>query len=202
MDLRRLVLGLGNPGPRYERTRHNLGSEVVDRVAERFGLEWVRRDEWFECFGSREGEPFALFKPLTYMNRSGLVLERLREQGVDLAPEALLVVIDDLALEPGRVRIRAKGSSGGHNGLKSVESVLGAPTYPRLRLGIGSPEDGETIDYVLGVPDDPEEQELLRVAVERGAEATILWLSGLPCPQVSNRLAAATETDRGEAPDE
>lgn len=171
---RLLVVGLGNPGERYRMTRHNLGFLVVERIAAEWKVSWRDRafaaeTEWFspaDCAGVR----LKLAKPLTYMNRSGLAVARLVEQE-GIIPEQLLVVCDDVNLPFGKLRIRLKGSDGGHNGLASIIEALGTEEFPRLRVGIGSNfEPGGMVDYVLS-EFEREEQEKLPEVLERAARA-------------------------------
>ncbi len=152
----RVVAGLGNPGAEYEETRHNIGYVVLDCVAGRRGALW-REQRWCKAsvaetnFGSAEGPriPVWLLKPRTFMNHSGDALASFcKDRGVN--PEEVLVVLDDTALELGRMRLRQSGSAGGHNGLKSIEERLGTREYPRLRCGVGSPRRGaDMAGYVL-----------------------------------------------------
>jgi peptidyl-tRNA hydrolase, PTH1 family len=147
------VVGLGNPGPEYAATRHNAGWWLVDHLADVWGLGRFRKDGNAAVVTGRVGAfPVRLVKPITYMNRSGAALgPLLRATGFEPSRD-LLVVVDDVALEPGRVRFRAAGSPGGHNGLKSVQSVLGSQVYPRLRIGVGTkPSAWDLADWVLSV---------------------------------------------------
>jgi PTH1 family peptidyl-tRNA hydrolase len=141
-----VVVGLGNPGLSYAGTRHNIGFMVLDRWAKRAGFRF-RRDGRAEV-ARHEGVYY--LKPLTYMNLSGeAVGPFLRRYGI--APAATLVIVDDLDLEPGQIRIRPRGSSGGHNGLKSLIAALGTSEFPRLRVGIGRPPEGQDpVAWVLG----------------------------------------------------
>jgi PTH1 family peptidyl-tRNA hydrolase len=150
----KIVLGLGNPGPDYERTRHNVGWWVLDHLADVWRFEGWRKDgETRTASGSVGGQRVRLVKPLTYMNLSGAVLRPyLRREAWDKSRD-LLVVVDEVALPVGSFRIRARGSAGGHNGLKSIEGALDSQDYARLRIGVG-PEDpsrrrGSLSDYVL-----------------------------------------------------
>ena len=154
MGWHRIVLGIGNPGSRYEQTRHNVGFEVLDLVAERLGLAFERLERRAPdgtrlysgkckakvCEGQRNDESFLLVKPQTYVNLSGDVAAPLL-RAADREPEQLFVIVDDLNLPLGRTRIRPSGSAGGHNGLKSIQQRLGTDAYPRLRLGIGQSPD-------------------------------------------------------------
>jgi peptidyl-tRNA hydrolase, PTH1 family len=173
----KLVVGLGNPGGKYDRTRHNLGFLVVDRIAAQSKITVKKKvcdslmAEW-----SIAGERVLLAKPQTYMNRSGDAVKRLLRK-FHASPEELVVVYDDLDLPFGRIRIRPKGGAGGHRGLLSIiESVGGAPFY-RLRMGIGRPPNGMNAeDYVLE-PFDSAEIPQLDEFVARGAEALCTLLS-------------------------
>jgi PTH1 family peptidyl-tRNA hydrolase len=171
----RILFGIGNPGPEYEGTRHNLGFEVLASVAgsARFtslaGLpaEAARVDGF--------GDPLLVVRPLTYVNRCGPVLSALMRLTGTGRGDAL-VVVDDLDLAPGRVRLRERGSAGGHNGLRSIEAALGSDAYPRLRLGIGGPGAAARPDYVLArFPED--ERAAVDAAVERSGAGVGMWLA-------------------------
>jgi peptidyl-tRNA hydrolase, PTH1 family len=167
----RLVVGLGNPGARYRRTRHNVGFLVVDELAARAGAGNGRADwDAWVAEASLAGADVLLAKPLTFMNRSGVAVERLAAR-LGLASADLLVVLDDLALELGSLRIRERGSHGGHNGLRSLIEVLGTDDFARVRVGIrkgDAPDD--LADYVLS--DFPQEDVLVvQESVGRAAEA-------------------------------
>jgi peptidyl-tRNA hydrolase, PTH1 family len=172
----KLVVGLGNPGKKYERTRHNLGFLVIDRIATQNEVVIKKKrcnaliGEW-----SCNDEKVLLVKPQTYMNRSGEAVKKLiREFGA--STEDLVVVYDDLDLPFGRIRIRPQGSAGGHRGLRSImESVGDAPFY-RVRIGIGRPPEGVNAeDYVLE-PFDSQERSELNDSVSRAAEAVLTLL--------------------------
>jgi PTH1 family peptidyl-tRNA hydrolase len=155
----KVVLGLGNPGPRYDATRHNVGWWVADRLAHDWKIGPFRHaGPTLVADGTVAGEAVRLVKPVTYMNRSGAALATLDRDRLDPARD-LLVVVDDAALEVGRVRFRQRGSAGGHNGLKSIEGVLGSQEYPRLRIGVGTCPPGiDLADWVLSpMPDEDEE---------------------------------------------
>ena len=143
----RLVAGLGNPGSEYERTRHNIGFAVLDRLAAEGRLKWERAQKW-GAYWTRFGDTL-LVKPMTYMNRSGGPLAAVA-QFYKVAPEEILAVFDDMALELGRLRLRLGGSSGGHNGMESIITTLGTEEIARLRIGIGPAPGAEAVDYVLG----------------------------------------------------
>ena len=132
----RLVAGLGNPGEKYRRTRHNVGFLVIDVLAARGNARAAREDEDIAVAEADiAGEPVLLAKPLLFMNRSGIAIERLmRKEGV--APSDLVVVVDDVSLEIGTLRVRERGTHGGHNGLRSIIDLLGTDDFPRVRVGI------------------------------------------------------------------
>ncbi len=183
----RLILGLGNPGAQYAPTRHNVGFWTVDLLAERHGIELkTRRHSSKLGVGLIAGVPVALAKPQTYMNLSGEAARALL-QAYHLQPEQMLVIFDDIWLAPGVVRVRAKGSAGGHNGMKSIINALGTEAFPRVRIGIGQPPEAmDLADYVLSPP-PPDERELLLQAVQRAADACEAWLAE-PIEQVMNRF--------------
>ncbi len=166
----RLVVGLGNPGVEYERTRHNIGFEVLDRLAADAKVDWQRTQKW-GAYWLKTGETL-LVKPMTYMNRSGGPLAAVA-QFYKVAPEEVLAVFDDMALELGRLRIRLEGSSGGHNGMDSVITTFGTDRIARLRVGIGAPPGEGAVDYVLGRFFD-EERPAVERAIKRAAEA-VKW---------------------------
>lgn len=169
----KIVVGIGNPGKRYEQTRHNLGFLVVDRLAAEHGIAGRRRR--FDALvseGQIEARPVLLVKPQTYVNLSGsAVAPLLRWYRCPL--EDLLVVCDDLNLEPGKLRLRRQGSSGGHNGLQSIAECLGSEEFARLRIGIG--RGGEAVAHVLG-SFGASERELMEGGVAAAASAVRLWV--------------------------
>ena len=147
----KVVVGLGNPGPEYDATRHNVGWWLLDRLAYEWDFPLFEREgRAMVTEGSRGEEVFRLMKPRTFMNRSGQALRPIADLPEFLPQEDLLVVVDDATLEVGRVRFRPQGSPGGHNGLKSVSQALGSDHYPRLRIGVGIPsEQADLSDWVL-----------------------------------------------------
>lgn len=163
----RLVAGLGNPGPEYERTRHNVGFAVLDQLASEWRISWQHSAKWGALWA--KGGKALLVKPATYMNRSGEPLSAIA-QFYKIAPEETIVVLDDFALSLGRLRIRPDGSAGGHNGLESVLAHFGTDTVPRLRIGIGSAPREGSVDYVLS-RFFAEEQPLVAKTIVRASEA-------------------------------
>lgn len=174
----RAIVGLGNPGSRYKSTRHNVGWHVVDRLAARWGAGKASKARHAEVAkAALDGESILLLKPLTYMNDSGKAVRALVEK--DLLPlEHVLVVYDDLDLAFGKLRLRAGGSSGGHNGIKSIQlHVAGKPgDFPRIKVGIGRPPAGvDPVDHVL-TTFAPVEKPIIEEAIERAADAVECWV--------------------------
>ncbi len=173
----KLIVGLGNPGSEYERTRHNAGFMAVDRLIARYGTGQTLRARFHsgvvEAHVPGAGKCL-LQKPITYMNRSGLaVIEALNFYKLDPA-EDLLVIVDDVALPVGAMRMRASGGDGGHNGLGDISRVLGGVDYARLRVGIGAPGPVPQKDYVLR-RFTAEQLDELDPLLEKAADATELW---------------------------
>jgi PTH1 family peptidyl-tRNA hydrolase len=185
----RIVVGLGNPGERYAATRHNLGFQVVERAADRLGLSWAEEQgPSLVARGRRDEQPFALVKPQTFMNLSGRAVAPLAAVG-ELALADLLVVLDDLDLPSGRLRVRKRGSAGGHHGLESIIEVLGSTDFARLRIGIGSArEERDAGEYVLTPTEDEADLPLLQRSVDSACEAVILWLSWASAEDLMNRF--------------
>lgn len=172
----RLIIGLGNPGSKYDETRHNLGFRIVDELAARLGVRLGRA----ECQATvGEGNDVMLAQPMTYMNRSGFATRCLVERH-DLQSEDILVIYDEVWLPLGRLRARPRGSAGGHRGMESILHNLRTDEIPRLRAGVGwegGPPDGvDLVEYVLDPFDDEERPEVERL-VERAADACECWLA-------------------------
>ncbi len=171
----RLVVGLGNPGPEYAETRHNLGFKVIEALEESLGIE-VKQRKFNARLGEgrRGGQEVILMKPQTYMNRSGeSVATAVGFYKLDLSD--LMVVVDDMALETGALRIRANGSAGGHNGLADIIEKLGSNEFTRCRVGIGGVAGDQMVGHVLGRPAS-EEKPLLNRAILRARDAVLCWL--------------------------
>ncbi len=172
-----LVVGLGNPGKKYEGTRHNIGFRVIEKLSQRIGVSKATKKGvclYGEACVSQQD--IIMIQPLTFMNRSGFaVAETLRKKRIPL--QGVLVICDDLDLEVGTIRLRSQGSSGGHRGLNSIIQVTGTDQFSRLRLGIGKAPAGiETSDYVLEQP-TAAEQKILSEAEDRAVEAVIEFLT-------------------------
>lgn len=182
------VIGLGNPDEKYRGTRHNVGFAVLDRLAEKGAKQWRaperRKKDGSPLYEARrpsdEAKAPLLVKPLTYMNRSGVAVKEIAAQH-GLAPSDMLIVCDEIQLRLGTLKLNARGSSGGHNGLQSVVDETGGTAFPRLRIGIGwDPKDLNTLnlaEFVLG-SFVPEEKELIERSLDRAAEACWLWFHG------------------------
>ena len=173
----KLIVGLGNPGPQYEKTRHNVGWRVLDAFAAKFRIAvTVHEKNAMTGSGRVAGGSVLIAKPLTYMNLSGEAV-RLLVNSYAESLQDLIVVYDDIDLPAGRLRIRPSGSAGTHNGMRSIVATLGREDFPRLRVGVGGGEYGRLRDYVL---DDfsAEEAPLVEKSVERAVEALVLFSRG------------------------
>ena len=172
-------MGLGNPGPEYDETRHNAGFRLADHLAARWRLgAFARGEQARQAEGSVDGRPVVVLKPQTYMNRSGAALAPLRAREGFYPAADLLILVDDVALPVGKFRLRGAGSAGGHNGLKSIEGALQRQDYARLRIGVGTVPDGltELADFVLG-PFEPEEWRAIDELLAPMSEAVECWLA-------------------------
>ena len=172
-----LVVGLGNPGPDYADTRHNLGWWVVERLAQRWSARPHERTaayrSWIAEFAER---PVTLLEPLTYMNVSGEAVRTWREHRGPEAPDGLLVIADDVYLPVGLLRLRPSGASGGHKGLENIEQELGTRDYARLRIGVGAAEGSKLADHVLAEPEGDERRNL-EAAADLAADAVEVWMA-------------------------
>ncbi len=184
----RIVAGLGNPGEEYTGTRHNVGFEVIDRLASRHRLTARPRGgvaTVAECKDGKAG-PFLLVKPLTYMNRSGGPLRMVMKDFM-VEPSDVLVVVDDIHLELGRLRLRATGSEGGHNGLRSITDALGTRDYGRLRVGVGPAPDRMPWETFVLQRFKPADRQAAAEAFDRAADAAEDWLDGTPVESLMSR---------------
>jgi peptidyl-tRNA hydrolase, PTH1 family len=172
----KLIVGLGNPGKQYENTRHNIGFEVIDELANQLDIP-LNQSKFKGLFGIGfyKGEKVVLLKPLTYMNLSGESIRAIMDY-YQIEVEDFVVIYDDLDLPVGKIRLRQKGSAGGHNGIKSTVAHLGTQEFNRIRIGIDRPRNGMKVpDYVLGRFSE-EDIPLTREAVKKSAEACKTWL--------------------------
>lgn len=181
----KLIAGLGNPGKQYEHTRHNIGFEVIDELSSRLGIPLNQsKFQGYYGIGMCKGQKVVLLKPLTYMNLSGESIRALMDY-YHIQVENLVVIYDDLDLPVGKIRLRQKGSAGGHNGIKSAIAHLGTQEFNRIRIGIDRPVPGMSVpDYVLG-RFRKEELVTLESAVKKSASACEAWLEK-PFLQVMN----------------
>ena len=172
-----VIVGLGNPGPEYAGTRHNAGFWCIDTLADKHAITLERRHRSAIIGeGNIETYPVVLVKPRTYVNRSGATISYLKARYA-LPTDKFLIICDDINLPPGKLRLRRKGSAGGHNGIKSVIEAAGSQDFPRLRIGVGRPPEGTgQIEHVIG-PMVPEDREVVDEAVERAADAIACLLS-------------------------
>ena len=197
----KLVVGLGNPGPKYRETRHNVGFWVIDELATRWQLAstWRQKDD---AMFVRQPGGTALIKPLTFMNLSGFAVSKFR-QFFQVEPGDVLVIVDDVALPLGRLRARIRGTAGGHNGLKSVIEQLGTEEFPRLRIGVGRGDERRDLADHVTSKFDPAERDIIHAATLRAADATEMFISeGIE--RVMNTFNAANDTkreDTGTTPD-
>lgn len=171
-----LVIGLGNPGKSYEHTRHNAGFLVARALAQELRMSFQNTKEFLGEFsqGHIAGNKIMILLPMTYMNLSGQSLKRCVDF-FKITSDRLIVVCDDVSIPFGKLRLREKGSPGGHNGLKNIEMYLGSHHYNRLRVGVGRKEEIDLAEYVLG-PFDPEELKTLPKVIENAKNALLVWL--------------------------
>lgn len=199
---RKAIVGLGNPGPKYAQSRHNLGFFVIESLLRQLPPGGSQQNALghFDLLTTRENQQLVLLRPLTYMNLSGQAVSFLC-QHFELNLTDLLVVVDDFALPLGRVRLRAKGSHGGHNGLRNITEVLQSQKFARLKVGIGPlPEGAEVVDFVLG---DFEENERARLpaVIELARDCALCWLSDgveTAMSQFNGRLLEPEQEDSNE----
>lgn len=166
-----LIAGLGNPGIKYSKTRHNIGFLVIEEIAQRIGLEFKTEEDFRISRGSIRDRDVILIEPLTYMNLSGIAVKKAIRR-FNLTPEDLIVIHDDLDMETGKLRIRKRGSSGGHKGVESIISSLGSREFIRVKIGIGRDRELPVEEYVLR-KFKREEIPLIRDAISRAADAVL-----------------------------
>jgi peptidyl-tRNA hydrolase, PTH1 family len=196
-----LIAGLGNPGPDYAATRHNIGFVLVDRLAARWGADWDARKKFDARLArlERAGQKVILCEPQTFMNASGDAVGAVA-RFYQLPPASTLIVLDDADLALGQIRLRPEGSSGGHHGLESIERQLGTRAYPRLRLGIGrrADDDREITDYVLG-RFSTAELKVMEEVLDRACQQVECWLSdGIQAAMNKFNGAVAVPPDKGK----
>ena len=186
-----LIVGLGNPGREYERTRHNCGFRAIDILADKLGCK-IDRSKFQGLYGqvTYNGKKLLLLKPLTYMNLSGRSVLQLSAY-FNIPPQRIIVMFDDISLEPGRLRIRPDGSAGGHNGIKSIISEVGSQSFPRVKIGVGAKPNPnfDLADWVLSTF-SAQEEKALTPALERAADAA-LCIIDKGVPEAANRFNGA-----------
>ncbi len=169
------IVGLGNPGQQYEHTRHNVGFKAIDKIAEGLNISSMKaRFKGLYALAEYQQEKVLLLKPMTFMNRSGEALAEICHF-YQLSTEDVLIIYDDMDLANGRIRLRFKGGDGGHNGLKSIIAHLGTKEFKRIRIGIGRPEQGDIVSYVLGLF-SAEEREANDQAIDNAAQASLAFI--------------------------
>ena len=173
-----IIVGLGNPGKEYEKTRHNVGFDVIDALAEKYKISVLElKHKAISGRGYIEGQKVILVKPLTFMNLSGESIREVIEYYKVDSEEELIVISDDISLEPGQLRVRIKGSAGGHNGLKNIIKQLGHDNFKRIRMGVGEkPKGYDLADYVLG-HFNKEEKAAVDEAIEKAVRAVEIILT-------------------------
>jgi PTH1 family peptidyl-tRNA hydrolase len=192
----KLIVGLGNPGAKYDGTRHNVGFAAVDLLAARHGAQWETAPKGADALVARwRAEDVVLAKPLTFMNLSGeAVVPLLQFYKIEIAD--LLVVVDEVQLETGRIRVRPDGSAGGHNGLKSIIASLGTHAFPRLRIGVGRGDSRRDLaDHVLA-RFEPDERDTIAAAIAEAADAAELFVAEGPIAAM-NRFNRKPDTGNG-----
>ena len=183
-----LIVGLGNPGREYEKTRHNAGFRCIDLLADQLGCKIDKlKFQGLYCQTNYNGGKVFLLKPQTYMNLSGRSVLQLSAY-FNIPPQRIIVMFDDISLEPGRLRIRANGSAGGHNGIKSIIQEVGSQEFPRVKIGVGAKPNPnyDLADWVLSAFSANEEKNLA-VALENGAKAALAIIDH-GVPEASNRF--------------
>ena len=187
-DNRWLIVGLGNPGPEYAKTRHNVGFRCLDILADKLGCH-VDKAKFQGLYGQVDykGSRLYLLKPLTYMNLSGQSVLQLSAY-FQIPPQRIIVLFDDISLAPGRLRVRADGSAGGHNGIKSVIAQLGSEAFPRVKIGVGAKPnpDYDLAAWVLGAF-PPAEEKAVSAALDAAGDAALTILDK-GVPEAANRF--------------
>ena len=183
-----LIVGLGNPGKEYERTRHNAGFRALDVLADKLGCK-IDKGKFQGIYGQANygGKKLMLLKPLTYMNLSGRSVLQLSAY-FNIPPQRIIVMFDDISLEPGRLRVRADGSAGGHNGIKSIIQEVGSQAFPRVKIGVGAKPNPEynLADWVLSTF-SAQEEKALAVALSNAADAALSVIDK-GVPETANRF--------------
>ena len=197
-----IIAGLGNPGEKYDNTRHNAGFLTIDALADRYGID-VREKAHKALIGKGviEGQKVILAKPQTYMNLSGESIRALVDY-YKVTQEELVIIFDDISLEPGQLRIRKKGSAGGHNGIKSIIAHLGTQEFTRIKVGVGEkPPRMDLADYVLG-RFAKEEQDTMKEAFETAAKAAVAIMTEGADATMNQYNGSKKKKEKAEAKEE
>src|SRR5436190_9635917 len=195
----KLVVGLGNPGPKYDGTRHNVGFAAVDLLAGRHGVQWEAAPRGVEALiGRWRSQDVVVAKPLTFMNLSGEAIVPLLHF-YKIEPADLLVVVDEVQLETGRIRVRPDGSAGGHNGLKSIVASLGTMAFPRLRIGVGRRDNRRDLaDHVLA-RFEADERDVIEAAIGKAADGVETFVAAGPAAAMNKHNR---KQESGDGPQE
>lgn len=182
----KLIVGLGNPGKKYDRTKHNMGFMTIDKLMDEYGQTQMKKDFEAEyCKFKIDGETVFLVKPLTFMNESGRAVNFLMGY-YQIRPEELMVIQDDLDMPIGKIRLRTKGSAGGHNGIKSIISSIGTKEFSRIKIGIQHPAKQSVVNWVL-TPFSKDEEPLALGGIDQAAALVKDWISGDSIDQLMNK---------------
>ncbi|PMD68107.1 aminoacyl-tRNA hydrolase [Companilactobacillus nuruki] len=182
----KLIVGLGNPGKKYDRTKHNMGFMTIDSLMDEYGQTQMKKDFEAEyCKFKVDGETVFLVKPLTFMNESGRAVNFLMGY-YQIKPEELMVIQDDLDMPIGKVRLRTKGSAGGHNGIKSIISAVGTKDFSRIKIGIQHPERQTVVNWVL-TPFSKDQEPVALSGIDKAVSIVKDWVSGNTTDQLMNK---------------
>lgn len=182
----KLVVGLGNPGKKYDRTKHNMGFMTIDKLMEEYAQTQTKKDfEADYCKFKVDGETVFLVKPLTFMNESGRAVRFLMGY-YQIQPEEIMVIQDDLDIPIGKVRLRAKGSAGGHNGIKSIISSVGTKDFKRIKIGIQHPQKQTVVNWVL-TPFTKDNEPVALAGIDKASDAVKDWIAGDSFDQLMNK---------------
>ena len=182
----KLIVGLGNPGKKYDRTKHNMGFMTIDRLMDEYGQTQMKKDFEAEyCKFKVDGETVFLVKPLTFMNESGRAVKFLMGY-YQIRTDELMVIQDDLDMPIGKVRLRTKGSAGGHNGIKSIISAVGTKDFDRIKIGIQHPDKQTVVNWVL-TPFSKDQAPVALSGIDKAVDMVKDWVSGSTADQLMNK---------------
>ncbi|KRK79654.1 peptidyl-tRNA hydrolase [Companilactobacillus nodensis DSM 19682 = JCM 14932 = NBRC 107160] len=182
----KLIVGLGNPGKKYDRTKHNMGFMTIDKLMEEYNQTQMKKDFEAEyCKFKVDGETVFLVKPLTFMNESGRAVKFLTGY-YQIKPEEIMVIQDDLDMPIGKIRLRAKGSAGGHNGIKSIIASMGTKDFKRIKIGIQHPDKQTVVNWVL-TPFTKDQAPVALTGIDNAASAVKDWIAGDTFDQLMNK---------------